>query len=126
MNVELTVALQKWKMESKYSQDSDFVFTRQGKGYATYEGMQGTYNTARLLMENAVKKSGAIYLSWHDLRHYVASKLILTDGGSEKDLKRIATMLGHKTISTTQNVYAHFIALSNYKDTATQNLVANL
>ena len=78
------------------------------------------------MLETAIKESGAIPISWHSLRHYVASKLILTDGGSEKDLKRIATMLGHKTISTTQNVYAHFIALSNYKDTATQNLVANL
>ena len=126
MNVELTVALQKWKMESKYSQDSDFVFTRQGKGYATYEGMQGTYNTARLLMENAVKKSGAIYLSWHDLRHYVASKLIVTNGYGEEDLKKISQFLGHEEIATTQRVYAHLIALQGHQDEKTQEMVASL
>ena len=126
MNVELTVALQKWKMESKYSKDSDFVFTRQGKGYATYEGMQGTYNTARLLIEGAVKKSGAIYLSWHDLRHYVASKLIVTNGYGEEDLKKISQFLGHEEISTTQRVYAHLIALQGHQDEKTQEMVASL
>lgn len=126
INVELTVALQKWKMESKYSKDSDFVFTRQGKGYATYEGMQGTYNTARLLIEGAVKKSGAIYLSWHDLRHYVASKLILTNGYGEEDLKKISTFLGHEEIATTQRVYAHLTAQIGHKDEKTQEMVASL
>lgn len=126
MNVELTVALQKWKMESKYSQDSDYVFTRQGKSYVTYEGMQGTYNTARLLMENAVKKSGAVYLSWHDLRHYVASKLIVTNGYGEEDLKKISQFLGHEEIATTQRVYAHLIALQGHQDEKTQEMVASL
>jgi|GEM_PF-7004303 len=155
LHPDLKAQLMKWKMESPWSKPEDHVFIRSGERFTNWkrsywkrrnktteqvvakgkisptssyyqEGKLATYQTLRYMLETAIKESGAIPISWHSLRHYVASKLILTDGGSEKDLKRIATMLGHKTISTTQNVYAHFIALSNYKDTATQNLVANL
>ena len=41
----------------------------------------------------------------HDLRHYVATRL-LTSG---VDVRTVAGRLGHRDASTTLNVYSHFI-----------------
>ena len=69
---------------------------------------------------------GVIKITWHDLRHYVASKLIVTNGFGEEDLKKISNFLGHEEISTTQRVYAHLIALQGHQDEKTQEMVASL
>lgn len=161
MNVELTVALQEWKMETKYSKPSDIVFTRNGPKYENWNrklwkqrnmkdyqevdhrgtighnssfyhgGEPATYQTARYIIEQAIKTAnmhgeGVIKITWHDLRHYVASKLIVTNGFGEEDLKKISNFLGHEEISTTQRVYAHLIALQGHQDEKTQEMVASL
>jgi integrase len=52
-----------------------------------------------------VKRSGADGVRLHDLRHYVATRL-LTAG---VDVRTVAGRLGHRNASTTLNVYAHFL-----------------
>ena len=137
LNPDLKKALLSWKMETKYSQDDKEVFIRYGKrfraygGAATsscynYEGQSARYDSLKFILHNAIKKSGARSITWHSLRHYVASKLILTDGDSKDNLKKISLFLGHQQIATTERVYAHVIALSNYQDAKTLDMVANL
>ena len=63
--------------------------------------------TVRNAMENYTKKAGLPHIRVHDLRHSHASMLI-NMGISPK---LIQERLGHKSISTTLDVYSHF-----YKD----------
>jgi len=136
LNPDLKKALLSWKMETKYSQDDKEVFIRYGKrfrayGGATsssynYEGQPASYDSLKYILHSAIERSGAKSITWHSLRHYVASKLILTDGDSKDNLKKISLFLGHQQISTTERVYAHVIALSNYQDEKTLDMVASL
>ena len=41
----------------------------------------------------------------HDLRHYVATRLL----GAGVDVRTVAGRLGHRNASTTLNVYSHFL-----------------
>ena len=51
----------------------------------------------------AAARAGVEGFSWHDLRHYAASTLI--DKGAS--VKAVQRHLGHKSASTTLDVYAH-------------------
>jgi integrase len=51
------------------------------------------------------KKAGVEGVRLHDLRHYVATRL-LTAG---IDVRTVAGRLGHRNPSTTLNVYSHFV-----------------
>lgn len=134
LNPDLKKALLSWKMETKYSQEDKEVFTRYGErfkayggfGSYNYEGQPASYDSLKYILHNAIKKSGARSISWHSLRHYVASKLILTDGDSKDNLKKISLFLGHQQIATTERIYAHVIALNNYQDQKTLDMVASL
>ena len=137
LNPDLKKALLSWKMETKYSQEDKEVFIRYGKRFRAYggastsssynyEGQPARYDSLKYILHNAIKKSGAKPITWHSLRHYVASKLILTDGDSRDNLKKISMFLGHQEIATTERVYAHVIALSNYQDAKTLDMVASL
>jgi integrase len=50
-----------------------------------------------------LKRAGLRRVRLHDLRHTAAT--LALRGGT--DLKRITDMLGHSTVSTTGNIYAH-------------------
>jgi len=136
LNPDLKKALLSWKMETKYSQEDKEVFIRYGKRFRAYgasstssynyEGQLATYDTLSFILKSAIKKGGAKPVTWHSLRHYVASKLILTDGDSKDNLKKISLFLGHQQIATTERVYAHVIALNNYQDSKTLDMVASL
>jgi integrase len=52
--------------------------------------------------EDAVKKAGLRSLTWHDLRHTFASRLVMAD----VDIRTVAELLGHKNIQMTMR-YAH-------------------
>ncbi len=54
-------------------------------------------------------KAGVKGVRLHDLRHYVASRL-LTEG---VDVRTVAGRLGHRNASTTLDVYSHFIPESD-------------
>jgi integrase len=57
------------------------------------------------------KKAGVKGVRLHDLRHYVATRL-LTAG---VDVRTVAGRLGHRNPSTTLNVYAHFVPESDHE-----------
>ena len=52
-----------------------------------------------------VRHQGLADIRLHDLRHYVATRL-LTAG---VDVRTVAGRLGHRNAATTLNVYAHFL-----------------
>ena len=122
---ELKQKLLEWRMESKYSEDSDHVFVRQGKRFEAnngnmatgskynYVGVVATNDTFKYILDCACAKAGVGRITWHYLRHYVASKLVLSRGDSKDDLKAISLFLGHSEVSTTERVYAHFIKMRN-------------
>ena len=60
-------------------------------------------------------KAGVPGVRLHDLRHYVATRL-LTSG---VDARTVAGRLGHRNPSTTLNVYAHFVPESDQNAAAT-------
>lgn len=55
----------------------------------------------------------------HDLRHYVATRLL----GSGVDVRTVAGRLGHRNAATTLNVYSHFLEAS---DREAANVLAGL
>ena len=52
-----------------------------------------------------VQRAGARSVRLHDLRHYVATRLL----AAGVDVRTVAGRLGHRNASTTLNVYAHFV-----------------
>lgn len=52
------------------------------------------------------RKAGVQGARLHDLRHYVATRLL----ASGVDVRTVAGRLGHRNASTTLNVYSHFLA----------------
>jgi len=57
---------------------------------------------------------GADDVRLHDLRHYVATRLL----SSGVDVRTVAGRLGHRDASTTLNVYSHFVPESDAKAAA--------
>ena len=57
------------------------------------------------------QRAGVTGMRLHDLRHYVATRL-LTAG---VDVRTVAGRLGHRNPSTTLNVYSHFVPESDQK-----------
>jgi len=52
------------------------------------------------------RKAGLDHVRLHDLRHYVATRLL----GAGVDVRTVAGRLGHRNAATTLNVYSHFLA----------------
>ncbi len=71
---------------------SDHIFLHEGK----------PMKTIRVAFKNALRRSGIMDFSFHDLRHTFASQVIMK-GGSLKDVQEL---LGHKTMAMTLR-YAH-------------------
>jgi len=71
------------------------VFERNGKPW-----VPNTFTTAFM---RALRDAGVKRVRLHDLRHSYAS-LLLESG---VDLKTVSTALGHSSVATTGNIYAH-------------------
>jgi integrase len=98
---QLAAALREWRVRSPASGDGDVVFvTRAGRQQSSAN------NWRRRVLHPACDAAGIDRLRWHDLRHFFAS-LCLELFGS--DFHRITTLLGHKSISTTHELYGHWI-----------------
>ena len=54
---------------------------------------------------NICKQAGVTGIRLHDLRHYVATRLL----AAGVDVRTVAGRLGHRNPSTTLNVYSHFV-----------------
>ncbi len=77
-----------------------FVFTHEIEGSAPWRP-DSTSRAFRMLCERA----GVSGVRLHDLRHYVATRLLV----SGIDVRTVAGRLGHRNPATTLNVYAHFV-----------------
>ncbi len=60
------------------------------------------------------ERAGLKDIRLHDLRHYVATRLL----SAGVDVRTVAGRLGHRNSATTLNVYSHFLAESD-EDAAT-------
>ena len=58
----------------------------------------------RSAWETAVEKAGISNFRFHDLRHTAASYLAM----SQASLLEIGTLLGHKTVQMTKNIFSYF------------------
>lgn len=65
---------------------------------------RGTPIPSRVRFRESCRKLGLPGVRLHDLRHYVATRL-LTAG---VDVRTVAGPLGHRNAATTLNVYSHF------------------
>jgi integrase len=77
-----------------------FVFSREADSSAPWRPDSTSRAFTRL-----VRKNGGGDIRLHDLRHYVATRLL----GAGVDVRTVAGRLGHRNASTTLNVYAHFL-----------------
>ncbi len=77
-----------------------YVFSNEADSSAPWRP-DSTTRAFRLLVERA----GVPGVRLHDLRHYVATRLL----AAGVDVRTVAGRLGHRNASTTLNVYAHFV-----------------
>ena len=78
--------------------DSGYVCT-------TPDGKAVTPNAMTMHFRRMIEKSGLPCIRFHDLRHSVAT--VLHSAG--RDIQDIQGWLGHSDISTTANIYSHFL-----------------
>jgi integrase len=81
--------------------DDGFLFGQEVDGSRPWRPDSVTLSFARLC-----RRAGVKGVRLHDLRHYVATRLLA--GGV--DARTVAGRLGHRNAATTLNVYAHFLA----------------
>lgn len=86
---------------SALSRDDGFLFSQEVDGSRPWRPDSITLSFARLC-----RRAGIKGVRLHDLRHYVATRLLA--GGI--DVRTVAGRLGHRNPATTLNVYAHFLA----------------
>jgi integrase len=80
--------------------EKSFVFSHEVDGSAPWRP-DSTSRAFRMLCE----QGGISGVRLHDLRHYVATRLL----ASGIDVRTVAGRLGHRNPATTLNVYAHFV-----------------
>jgi integrase len=78
-----------------------FVFSQEVDGSEPWRPNSTTRAFARLC-----RRAGLEGVRLHDLRHYVATRLL----ASGVDVRTVAGRLGHRDAATTLNVYSHFLA----------------
>jgi len=83
---------------------SAFVFTDAIDGSAPWRP-----DSATRAFRNLCARAEISGIRLHDLRHYVATRLL----SSGIDVRTVAGRLGHRNPSTTLNVYAHFVPASD-------------
>jgi len=57
-------------------------------------------------IKDACRRAGVAPITWHELRHYYASKLLQA---YPDDLWRVKTYMGHSDIRITQGIYGHWL-----------------
>ncbi|MGH3371573.1 MAG: tyrosine-type recombinase/integrase, partial [Nocardioidaceae bacterium] len=77
-----------------------FVFSAEIDGSVSWHPDSASRSFTRLC-----RRAGIKGVRLHDLRHYVATRLL----SSGVDVRTVAGRLGHRNAATTLNVYSHFI-----------------
>lgn len=73
--------------------------------FQTETGKRPTQSYLRKRFKFAGEKAGCSWVNLHTMRHTYASQLFK----KKIDIKIISKLLGHKDVSTTYNIYVHFI-----------------
>jgi integrase len=68
----------------------------------------------------ACRKAGVEHVTWHELRHFYASKILQA---FPDDLWRVKNYMGHETIDVTQKRYGHWLDENKEDEYATDKLV---
>jgi integrase len=80
--------------------ESAFVFSHSLDGSSPWHP-----DSTTRAFRNLCARAGVKGVRLHDLRHYVATRLL----ASGVDVRTVAGRLGHRNAATTLNVYAHFV-----------------
>ena len=106
----LTNSMKDYLMEvrKKQQQEKEFLgpaYVDSGYVCVAADGTPLTPNVVSMHFRCMIRKSGLPYIRFHDLRHSVAT--LLHSVG--RDIQDIQGWLGHSDISTTANIYSHFL-----------------
>lgn len=77
-----------------------FVFSNEVDGSLAWYPDSASRSFTRLC-----RRAGVAGVRLHDLRHYVATRLL----SAGVDVRTVAGRLGHRNAATTLNVYSHFL-----------------
>jgi len=97
---QLVAGLREWRLRSGGRHDDVVFVTRAGRQQSSAQ------NWRKRVLHPACDAAGIDRLRWHDLRHFFASLCLELFGA---DFNRITTLLGHKSISTTHELYGHWV-----------------
>jgi len=106
----LTTSMSQYLKDVRQQQEKNRAFLGEAyvdSGYicVAADGTPLTPNAVSMHFRRMIKKSGLPYIRFHDLRHSVAT--LLHSAG--RDIQDIQGWLGHSDISTTANIYSHFL-----------------
>lgn len=96
------------QVREKQNAEKDFLgdaYVDSGYVCVAADGTPLTPNAVSMHFRRMIRKSGLPYIRFHDLRHSVAT--LLHSAG--RDIQDIQGWLGHSDISTTANIYSHFL-----------------
>ena len=95
------------------------LYIKQGRPAQTYLVFGTKYNTMvnpttwREQLQKVVRQLSNKNLTWHDLRHYYASKMLEFYGN---DVWTVSNLMGHSDIAITQRTYGHCIQVIARKE----------
>jgi integrase len=104
----LAVYLQQWRRETLHSKDSDWVFASvkaKGKIPRAASTCGKDYLRPAAVKAGVLSKEDNHRFGWHNLRHSLATFLAAND----VNLKTAQTILRHKKLSTTADIYTHAV-----------------
>jgi len=125
IKVEVTILkhLQQWIMKQKKNQLSGLITNPKKLVFAQYNGLPPTNEAINKSLKRACKRAGIKEVTSHSLRHTHVSILLYRG----MDLSSIAQRVGHKSATTTANIYAHIIEeLQNKSDKLSDNAIKEL
>mgnify|MGYP003133089506 CR=1 FL=1 len=110
---EMLQDLREWRLQSKYSKDTDFVFPADDGGPLWAHQLNGELQKRidggvkyKGGLKPACHRAGVEMIRWHDLRHHYASLQLYRDG---VQLNEVAALMGHETSKITEEIYGHWL-----------------
>jgi integrase len=110
MHPALAESMKRWQQRSPYCRQADWVFASpamKGKVPLTASTCAKRYLRPAAVTAGVLAADGNCRFGWHNLRHSLATFL-----AANVDLKTAQTMLRHKRIATTAEIYAHAVQSS--------------